>query len=104
MTYKIYTNDGKLFKTESSYCIALSYARKDLDKFTIIADGYNSSGFKVYCKLPYIFDVLLEADILTVDDLKTSDKFVTIKTLKYDGYIYYLQCVNGFYKHFYRID
>lgn len=104
MTYKIYTNDGKLFKTESSYCIALSYARKDLDKFTIIADSYNSSGVKIYCRLPYLPSILQEADILTVDDLKTSDKFITVKTLKYEGHIYYLQIVDGSYEQFYRID
>lgn len=104
MTYKIYTNDGKLFKTESSYCIALSYAMKDLDKFTIIADGYNSSGFKVYCNLPYIFDVLLDGKRLVSDFFDCNGDRFSVRTFFYDGHIYYIKIRNGVYEQFYRID
>lgn len=38
--YNIYTSNGELFETKFSYEEALSCIKKDLDKFTIIADGY----------------------------------------------------------------
>lgn len=101
--YKIYTKQDEFVKTEFTYEDALYYIKQAVDKFVIVVDGMSDCGTVLYDDLPYLPSVLREADILTVDDLKSSDKFVTIKTLKYEGHVYYLQTVNGFYKHFYRI-
>lgn len=104
INYKIYTKQGDLSKIEYEYENALHYVKQEVDKFVIIVDGMSGCGTVLYSRLPYLPSVLREAVILTVDDIKTSDKFITIKTLKYEGHIYYLQIVNGFYKHFYRLD
>lgn len=104
MKYKIYTDDGELFETKFSYEDALSCVRKDLNKFTIIADGYNSSGFKIYCKLPYILDVLLDGKRLVSDFFDCNGDRFSVRTFFYDGHIYYIKIRNGVYEQFYRID
>lgn len=55
MKYKIYTEDGVLFKTEFSYESVFEYISEDLDKFIVFANGINNCGCRIYCRLPYIF-------------------------------------------------
>lgn len=104
MKYKIYTDDGALFKTEQTYENALEYIRKDLDKFTVIADGINHCGFRVYCKLPFIIDVFRHGKQLTNDHFDCNGDRFSVRTFFYDGHIYHIKIRNGVYEQFYRID
>lgn len=104
MTYKIYTNDGVLFKTESSYESVFEYIREDLDKFVVFADGINNCGFRIYCRLPYIFDVFRYGRQLTSDHFDCDGERFAVKTFVYDTHFYHIYMKNGTYKHFYKLD